>query len=446
MDGYCLPILYTSDKNGKIRVWRTWVVGKTVYRTSGLKDGKQIHWERTFEGKNIGKVNETSPEEQAILEAERTWTKQLDKKYKPECEEGMKLYNKVMKSKEKSSGHNINASSQIRGGKGKNVKRQTSLATDKVNVNIIPMKAQTWEVHEGTTTPLDKVIKYFDFDKGVYIQWKLDGFRCVVRLQNNDIVLTTNAGKQYPWFKSLREELKRFIKGKDYLDGLDGEIYNHTLVNENGKEYNQEQRFSMIQGISSISRTEPHQLEDQICFYVFDLVDLSGKYTQKERFDKLNKLFKGFKSDRIIMTKTEIINKPLEIVKKHDQYANEGYEGIIIRSLDLKYKVKYRSLSMRKYKYFIDEEYVIVDVTKDKGVAKEYFVWVCMNDKGKKFKAKPMGTSEEREYWYDNHKKFIGKLLTVKFQEYTEEGVPRFPVAKGFRELEDMSTPLVETC
>ena len=50
----------------------------------------------------------------------------------------------------------------------------------------------------------------------------------------------------------------------------------------------------------------------------------------------------------------------------------------------------------------------------------------------------------ERERYYNNYLDYIGQLLTVKFQEYTEDGVPRFPVAKGFREEADISHPKKE--
>jgi hypothetical protein len=438
------------DKNGRERVWEIWVIGDTLHRQSGLVDGQKVPFKRTFEGKNIGKVNETTPEEQAVLEAERSWTKQLDKNYKPKCKEGKVMYKKVMKNKEESGGRNINAATQIRGGKGKNVKRKESLVVDHIDKDIIPMKAQEWEVEEGTTTPLEKVVKHFNFGKKeVYTQWKLDGFRCVARLQSGgDVVLTTNSGKQYPWFASLRKSLKGFLGGKNYLDGLDGEVYCHRLFDADGKEFQTEQRFSMIQGICGVGRTNPHPLEDQMCLYVFDLIDLSGEHDQKSRFKILRNLFKENgrlgHDGRAIRVRTDTVSYPEEIIEKHNDYLNDGYEGIIIRDRDLMYKNKYRALKMRKWKYFIDEEYKVVGIKKNEGVTKEHFVWVCKNKEGKKFKARNIGPIEERERYYDNYKKYVGKLLTVKFQEYTELGVPRFPVAKGFRDKADMSNPKKE--
>ena len=103
------------------------------------------------------------------------------------------------------------------------------------------------------------------------------------------------------------------------------------------------------------------------------------------------------------------------------------------------YKCGKRNPEMRKFKYFNDEEFEIIDCKRDRGVAKEHFVWIVKsinknNNESVSFSAKPKGTREEKEEWYDNHKDYIGRVLTIKFQGYSEDGIPRFPIAKGFRE------------
>ena len=435
-----LPVLYTHDKSGKERMWKIWTEKNTVYRSQGLVEGKKQEYQRTFEGKNIGKVNETSPSQQALQSADTMWIKQIDKGYKPKCKEGKSLLEKIKKETSKTGGHNINSGATMRGGQKKTIKRTVkNMAVPQVEVNIKPMKAGIWElVDNNPRNVAPKVTKYFDFEQGVYVQWKLDGWRCVAREQNDDdtssIVLTTNNGKQYPWFLSLRKDIAKFIKGKDILDGLDGELYAHSLVDEKGKELDTSSRFSTICSTCGLARSEPHKYEDQICFVIFDLVDLTGKYTQEERFKKLKKLFSSKVSKRIIMCDTKIVHSIDEIIEYHDEVCQMGYEGVVIRSKDCTYTDK-RTLKMRKYKNFIDKEYRIVDVKKDKGVDKEHFVWVCVDQKTKtKFKAKPMGTREMKNEWYDNKSDYIGKYLTVKFQEFSEDGVPRFPIGVSIRE------------
>jgi DNA ligase-1 len=37
---------------------------------------------------------------------------------------------------------------------------------------------------------------------------------------------------------------------------------------------------------------------------------------------------------------------------------------------------------------------------------------------------------------YDNGGEYVGKMLTVRYQEMTDIGVPRFPVGIAFRDYE----------
>ena len=49
---------------------------------------------------------------------------------------------------------------------------------------------------------------------------------------------------------------------------------------------------------------------------------------------------------------------------------------------------------------------------------------------------RPTGTLEERGKMFKNGKKYVGKMLTVKYQELSEDGIPRFPVGKSVREID----------
>ncbi len=67
---YYLPILFTTDKSGKERMWKIWVIDDTVHRLQGLLSGKKIPYKRVYKGKNVGKANKTTAEEQAKRAAE----------------------------------------------------------------------------------------------------------------------------------------------------------------------------------------------------------------------------------------------------------------------------------------------------------------------------------------------------------------------------------------
>lgn len=437
-----LPPLYTTAKNGKEWVWKVWVVGNTVHWTTGTVDGKKTPHQRSFKGVNKGKANETSDEEQASERMYRMWIKQLDKNYRPKCSEGKKMYAEALEEKKKHGGANRTASMKISGKKAS--KKSSNLSSPDVEVNIIPMKANSWKLKDSKnpTSVLPNILKHFDFSKGVYVQWKLDGYRCAARLQSDGkVILSSNSSKQFPWFSHLREQVKTFLSTstweKSGCIALDCELYVHVLQDEKGKEVDSSARFSTFQKICGISRLKPNPIEGQICLYVFDLID-NGEKTQTERFQILKKLFSNKKCPSIRMVKTHLVHSVKDVVYWHGKFAEEGYEGIIIRDQNLRYRQKHRSLKMGKFKYFEDAEYTVIDTFINSGVEKENFVWVCQTADGKEFKVKPKGTREQRLEWYKNRMNYIGRRLTVEFQEYTDDGVPRFPRGKAFRDAGDI--------
>jgi ATP-dependent DNA ligase len=74
--------LYKRTSTGAIQEWEIWVVGNTIHYASGQLGGKMVKNEDTIKsGKNIGKKNETTPEQQAQLEMQQRITKQLKKGY-----------------------------------------------------------------------------------------------------------------------------------------------------------------------------------------------------------------------------------------------------------------------------------------------------------------------------------------------------------------------------
>lgn len=78
--------LYGTNKNGGYKVWSIAVEGNKLTISHGRMGGKQTTKEELIYGKNIGRANETSDEQQAILEAESRYKKQLDKGYRPTLE------------------------------------------------------------------------------------------------------------------------------------------------------------------------------------------------------------------------------------------------------------------------------------------------------------------------------------------------------------------------
>jgi len=84
----------------------------------------------------------------------------------------------------------------------------------------------------------------------------------------------------------------------------------------------------------------------------------------------------------------------------------------------------------------MEEEFCIVGFYDGVGIEKGMCIWECVTNDGKPFSVKPSGTQEYRRDLYGKGSQYVGKMLSVIFQEYSENGIPRFPVGKSICDFE----------
>lgn len=78
-----LAPLYSRTETGAVQVWIAEVQGDKTRTISGQIDGKRTVSEWTIcSGKNLGRKNETTGEQQALLEAKAKWKKKLEAGYR----------------------------------------------------------------------------------------------------------------------------------------------------------------------------------------------------------------------------------------------------------------------------------------------------------------------------------------------------------------------------
>ena len=168
---------------------------------------------------------------------------------------------------------------------------------------------------------------------------------------------------------------------------------------------------------------------------MFDCID--KKLPFKERYEKLEQFFLENNLKYLKLVKTEYCKTESEIETFLDKYIKEGYEGLIIRNIKGKYEENTRSTELQKLKRFVDEEFEIIGYqTPTIGKEVGCVIWECKTKEGKSFTVRPEGSYQERKKLYKEGKKNIGKLLTVRFQEYTKDNIPRFPVGVSIRDYE----------
>jgi len=248
-----------------------------------------------------------------------------------------------------------------------------------------------------------------------YIQPKLDGVRCLVhRVDNRNIKYYSRMGKEYTTLDHLTPDL---LKVMGVGEVWDGEVYSHD--------------YTFQEMTSFVKRAQDGSAFLE--FYLFDIADTQSTF--EDRFKKLQNI-KLSKTSPIRLVKTELIKSEADIYTKHNEYVKDGYEGIIIRNKAGRYCFKNRSKDLQKYKEFQDEEFEITGGYEGTGTEIGCITFTVKNSNDQEFSVRPRGSFEQRKEWMRNIKKLIGKKLTVRYQDLTDGGVPRFPVGISIRDYE----------
>lgn len=172
-----LKTLYGADKNGGYKEWSVETDGNIIIVTHGRLGGKLQSKQTVCKGKNIGRANETSDEQQAELEAQSKWNKQIDKYY-----------------------------------------RETIIEVDALAT-------------EGVMLAQDYTKKPHFLEDEFYISPKLDGLRVKTTFVDGEPVWSSRGGKTYPVPTHLVNTLKELHK--QGFNSLDGEAYIHGVKLQN---------------------------------------------------------------------------------------------------------------------------------------------------------------------------------------------------------------------
>ena len=101
------PLYKKSAASGKVNCWEVSVQGDTITVEQGQVGGATQTYPTTCEGKNVGRANETSPSEQAILEAQSKWNKQVKKGYVQDSSGGGEILLPMLVSKYQGNEHKV---------------------------------------------------------------------------------------------------------------------------------------------------------------------------------------------------------------------------------------------------------------------------------------------------------------------------------------------------
>ena len=359
-----LETLYKRTETGRVQVWTMCIDKDKYYSIEGLQGGAMTTNKPTVAvGLNKGKKNETTPEEQALKEAQAKWQKKVDKGYTTEVK---KIDNEL--------------------------------------AFFEPMLAKKYTDYKA------------DIKFPVLVSRKIDGARLIATKNR----LTTRNGKDYINCQHISKMLiPLFDKHPNWV--IDCEIYSHDIPFER-----------IMHVVRQTKPTEEDIIESEktVKIYIFDGIADNKQEGFESRFklikSEIIKLIPDLKY--IVFVDNIEVNKHEDIKKYHDQFVSEGYEGVMIRIPTAAYENK-RSKNLLKFKAFNDAEFKIVDVVEGKGGRANMAGNLLLEMKGGKTFGSGIRGGEDlyKEIW-KNRKSLIGKKATIRYQELSDDGIPRFPV------------------
>jgi DNA ligase-1 len=255
-------------------------------------------------------------------------------------------------------------------------------------------------------TPLKKV---GDIDmKGVYVQYKYDGHRCLITRRGDELIAYSRNGKP---IRSISHILRDIHISKGVV--LDGELYHHGTP---------------LQTISSwVRRTQ--QKSTWLKFICYDII-MQAQF--RERLQMLHSINIQRLSDRYhpIKIAPSICGMGFADIPAYlAEVRKEGYEGLILRRPGAGYEDGKRSKSLVKVKAWEDDEFMII------GVATSRDGWArlrCTTKEGNIFSVSAPGTIEEKRAALD--KLLVNTFVRIEYACLTKDGVPFHPVATNYVE------------
>jgi DNA ligase-1 len=280
---------------------------------------------------------------------------------------------------------------------------------------------------------LDKVTNLKILDKEWYASRKIDGLRCLIYMGTDGELHTASRGAMN-YDSAMVEILTHPTLIKLFKDNpgliLDGEAYHH---------------FWTLQQLNSVARTQKTAKDlDVLQFYWYDIVDTNSTFDERWAFmndikDQLNLTFEPEREFelgelRIQFVPQQLISGYDNMMKLHNEFVSEGWEGVVIRDPDKVYRPNGRTNDMIKIKKYRDDTFKVVDY--ELGLrGSEDMVFIMELPDGRTFKAKPLGDRSQKEEYIENFDSlYKGHIGECKFFYYSDDGIPLQPAMRGFRD------------
>ncbi len=342
----------------------------------------------------------------------RTWKDQYTLKFNSECKKFLdKGYVEVEKHPNEYSEEEL---SEIFG----------EVVTNQAGV----IKPQLAKQSEKVTNP--KI-----FDKEWLISRKLDGVKALFYYKDGEIHTASRGGETYDYSTVHLRTDKRLL---DFFEAnptviLDGELF---------------VRGRMLQEISGAARMEKNAYDcDWLEYWIYDCYMSDNPETKAiDRYKFLLKslhvncnipIYKTVEDDEINdsihLLGHEYVAGWSNMMKSHNQFVDEGFEGACITDPEKPYKPGSRGNQLIKIKKYKSEDFLVVGYKLGLR-GSEDMCFICELEDGRTFAAMPVGDRAVKEEYVENFEdRYKGHKVECTFFNYSDDGIPTQPKARIFR-------------
>lgn len=270
----------------------------------------------------------------------------------------------------------------------------------------------------------------------VYVDTKLDGFRCIAIKNNGEVRFFSRNGHE----KDTHPTLKRVLESAP----IDNVVLDGETLSADGK----------FETTSSIVGSRKNVKDDSgIVYHLFDMMSLDEWNARKcsrpyvERMKQVADTVTRIDHKNVVHVKGKTINSPRELIQFYRESLDAGLEGIMVKDLNSEY-IFDRSDAILKLKPTTTHEGVVTgwyggrDGTKREG---EFggFTFTLTNGVVTKV-GSGFSDVQRAEIAMNGIDHYVGKIAEVEGQFLTDDGKIRFPRFKRWRDVNDVDKSIVE--
>jgi DNA ligase-1 len=262
--------------------------------------------------------------------------------------------------------------------------------------------------------------KLVDWKDGWYVSRKIDGARCVAIVDSNgDATFYSRTGKEFDTLGVVADGIKALGITNVVFDG---EL---CLVDDDGNED--------FQGVMKQLKKKDHTIPNP-SYKIFDMITHDEFYSKKGeknrpysiRYNNLREVMRNNTCACLSVLGQELIKDDEHFQEWVKKAADYHWEGCMLRA-DEPYKGK-RSKDLLKVKKFFDDEYEVIDtemgpfryVLNGKEHEETMLSCVMIQHKNNTVRVGSGFSIEQRQEFYKNPKKILGKQITVQYFEETK--------------------------